>query len=232
MTKIHAKWGFGNAPLKPEHYQKTVNAIGIVVELIADVPDVATTCQLDAISHVKGQFTRVVKQDQWDWCTVWLLLGRPSRAPARAISSGLAVFRCALVAGDRDAAMAAADSLRATAMHAYLDNFLVGEERTLEPGGGHIYILSTRSQPNLLKIGVTERSVEQRVREINSATGVAIPFGIRAVWRVRDAGSVERDIHRLLAEYRVRSDREFFEMDFRLALQLVNDYLNGRRSAS
>ena len=44
-----------------------------------------------------------------------------------------------------------------------------------EPNAGWIYVLSTREIPDPLKIGMTTRTVLQRVREINDATGVAIP---------------------------------------------------------
>jgi hypothetical protein len=57
-----------------------------------------------------------------------------------------------------------------------------------EPSAGWIYILSTREIPDLLKIGMTTRTVLERVREINNATGVAIPFGVRRCWRVTDPG--------------------------------------------
>ena len=50
MVKISAKWGFGNAPLKDHHREKTVGAIRVVLDLITDVPSVPTQEQLDAIS--------------------------------------------------------------------------------------------------------------------------------------------------------------------------------------
>jgi hypothetical protein len=59
-------------------------------------------------------------------------------------------------------------------------NYFPGDsEPYVEDGSGFVYILSSREMPDILKIGVTERSVESRTREINSATGVLIPFGVR-----------------------------------------------------
>src|SRR5690606_13427568 len=97
---------------------------------------------------------------------------------------------------------------------------------------GWIYILSTRETPDLLKIGVTERTIEERVREINSATGIAIPFGVRAAWEIDEAPVTERDIHRLLADFRIRRDREFFRISFDSARRLINDFLKDRREGA
>ena len=41
---------------------------------------------LSEMSLVKDLFTRVWKQDQWDYFTVWSQLGRPGRKKAKTIS--------------------------------------------------------------------------------------------------------------------------------------------------
>jgi hypothetical protein len=101
--------------------------------------------------------------------------------------------------------------LEATDILRYLGNFLAGGRDKVKQDGltGFLYILSTRSQPRFLKIGMTQRAVEVRVKEINAATGIVIPYGVRAVWKVDNAHEVEREVHALLADYRVRTDREF-----------------------
>lgn len=48
-------------------------------------------------------------------------------------------------------------------------------------GTGYLYLLSTRDRPRHLKIGFTEADVVERVRQINRATGIVIPFGVRAL---------------------------------------------------
>jgi hypothetical protein len=95
------------------------------------------------------------------------------------------------------------------------------------PRGDVIYVLSTRELPLFLKIGYTTRSVTERVDEINRATGVIFPFGVRASWRVRDDQGrvVEKKIHQVLKELRVRTDREFFCMDFRDAVKIINSVI-------
>lgn len=227
--KIAAKWGFGNAPLKKHHLEKTHKAIHSVLSILEAIPESEDIDLLEAISHVKGQFTRTIKQDQWDWYTVWSLLGRPSRTPALRISKQLGELRSALKRADYPSAEKIRDELIAGDLVRYLHNFLEGRHDFEQAANGFIYILSTRSQPQILKIGMTKRTVEERVKEINSATGVMIPYGIRAAWQVDDAPEVEREIHILLNEYRIRIDREFFELEFNKAFRLINDYLNKRR---
>jgi hypothetical protein len=231
MEKIHAKWGFGDAPLKPEHRAKTEGAIRIVVDLLKSLPEPPALEHLEAISHVKGQFTRTIKQDQWDWATVWRLLGRPSRQPANGISKTLGALRMALKVGDRSNAERCAAELRRTDILRYLNTFVAGGGELSQQLGtsGFIYILSTRSQPRLLKIGITQRTVEVRVKEINSATGVVVPYGVRASWRVDNASEVEQEVHALFEPFRIRVDREFFEVEFLEASRIINDYLAARR---
>lgn len=228
-VRIAAKWGFGNAPLKPHHRKRAEVAIRSLQKTLTQLPTGASAECLEGISYVKGLFNRTVKQDQWDWYTVWALLGRPSRTPASKIVTGLSRLRLSLKEGDADGARLAKAELEATRLDRYLASFLAGEERATPGRSGFIYILSTRSEPRYLKIGMTRRTVEQRVKEINAATGVMIPYGVRAAWRVADAERAEREIHSLLADHRVRDDREFFEIEYNHASRLVNDYINKLR---
>jgi hypothetical protein len=95
-----------------------------------------------------------------------------------------------------------------------------------EPNAGWIYILSTREIPDLLKIGMTTRTVLERVREINNATGVAIPFGVRRCWRVTDPRQSEKLLHQILDGARLRADREFFRVDFLEVERRIQEALN------
>ena len=94
---------------------------------------------------------------------------------------------------------------------------------------GWLYILSTREHPNYLKIGITQRDVEQRVREINSATGVLIPYSIRAVFPVTEPRKAERIVFDHLAPFRIRNDREFFDMQFKDAEKSIRQLLDEAR---
>jgi T5orf172 domain len=137
-------------------------------------------------------------------------------------------LRRALSDNNSEAAQEAVVAFRRAGGHVHLASYLNG--RTVErPGIGYIYVLSTREQPRILKIGYTDRSVEERVKEINRATGVVIPYGVRAVWAVQHAQTVEAELHARLAAYRIRKDREFFNIDFRDAFPIIRDYVQAAR---
>ena len=90
---------------------------------------------------------------------------------------------------------------------------------------GYIYILSNPSMKGLLKIGLSTRSVQERVAELNSATGVPMPFEIEAYFVSSDPEAHEQKIHAMLAEYRVKG-KEFFDVPFPKALRVVESVCN------
>lgn len=83
---------------------------------------------------------------------------------------------------------------------------------------GVVYVLSNQAMPGLLKIGMTTRTMQERLRELNSATGVPVPYRVEAVVEAEDARAVERETHRLLLGTRVNDRREFFRADVGTAL--------------
>ena len=66
--------------------------------------------------------------------------------------------------------------------------------------------------PGMVKIGLTTTSVTQRVKEINSATGVPTPW--ISVYQFKCFGSkyLEKDIHDYLKSFRVAKNREMFSI--------------------
>jgi len=235
-VRIHQKWGFGMAPVKPEtqsrRRQSAIVALGLLnsIELLKPSehqdPQVA-----DALSEVKGLFTRSCKQDQWDWFSVWTQLGRPGRKRCRDISNDLWNLRRAMLDQDGPQALAARRRLIEAGGIIAIQRFLNPRPDGYSGGdaAGYVYILSTRSNPRLLKIGYTERTVEQRVKEINRSTGIPEPYGVRAVWVVQKASQVERAVHDALADHRVRADREFFELPYGTAFKIVGDIVHNSR---
>lgn len=79
---------------------------------------------------------------------------------------------------------------------------------------GHIYVLQNTSMPGIFKVGFTERSVAERLNEINSATGVITPWQVRDFWFCDEPYNKEQEIHRRLDDWRVESNREGFSVDF------------------
>ncbi|MCY4499020.1 MAG: GIY-YIG nuclease family protein [Rhodospirillaceae bacterium] len=76
---------------------------------------------------------------------------------------------------------------------------------------GIVYILANPAMPGIVKIGKTDRTVEQRLRDLDS-TGVPVPFECVAAWEFENAASVERTLHQAFGATRVRESREFFRV--------------------
>jgi hypothetical protein len=85
---------------------------------------------------------------------------------------------------------------------------------------GIVYVLSNPKMPGLVKIGFTTLSVEDRVRELNAATGVPAPFCIEAYAGSANPAEHERQIHRDFADRRMVG-REFFEISVLEAVEAL-----------
>lgn len=73
-----------------------------------------------------------------------------------------------------------------------------------------IYILINEAMPGYVKIGRTT-NLEQRIRSLDT-TSVPLPFECYYACTVKDAAFVERQLHDVFLDNRVRSSREFFEI--------------------
>ena len=226
LIKVRHKWGFGMSIPKPHTRQLRRVACETFVELLGtDYLPNADEVTLDVASTVKGLFNRVVKEDQWDWFTVQAQLGYPSRTLASKIVKHVRDLRTAIKIQDfaeyRRTRIALCKLPTRRCLQVFLGNRVIKNE----PNCGWVYVLATKRHPHLLKIGATTRTVEQRVAEINCATGVVVPYGVRRCWRVLRPFEVEKEIHKLLWEHRIRSDREFFAVDFQSAATKIYDFL-------
>jgi hypothetical protein len=230
MTEVAEKWGFGMAPPKRDTRIRRKAAVQFTVAVISDSSFVSfTEAEKEMISETKGLFTRVFKADQWDWFTVNSQLGYPSVKLAKKISERLSDLRKSNIECDEAAYRIAQGALRTLPTRKCLGVFLENVSIKDEIGAGWIYILSTRDNPTLIKIGMTTRTVEQRVKEINAATGVAVPFGVRQCWRVMTPLKAEQIVHSSLSDFRVRNDREFFRIDFLDAKRMISAALQDYR---
>ncbi len=77
---------------------------------------------------------------------------------------------------------------------------------------GYVYALINPSLPDLVKVGKTARSPEERAAELSAATGVPTPFIVGFSIHVSDCGGAERYAHQALASrgFRLSDNREFF----------------------
>jgi hypothetical protein len=86
-----------------------------------------------------------------------------------------------------------------------------------------VYVLSNAAFDNYVKIGRTI-DLEQRLKQLDN-TSVPLPFRCVFAVEVDDEVAVERLVHQAFADVRVRSTREFFEIDAQRvisALKLTN----------
>ena len=76
-----------------------------------------------------------------------------------------------------------------------------------------IYVLVNKSMSGMVKIGMTTNTVEERAKQINTATGVPTPW--IPVYKFRCYGSryLEKEVHEYLTQYRVSGNREMFAID-------------------
>jgi hypothetical protein len=76
-----------------------------------------------------------------------------------------------------------------------------------------VYVLTNESMPGLVKIGLTDGSVESRISNLTASTGVPLPFECYFAAEVDDMARVEKLLHQLFAEHRINPKREFFRID-------------------
>lgn len=230
MTEIYEKWGFGMAPEKSATITKRLEAIDSIIDLIEGrYEKVNTESILDDISCIKGLFTRIGKQDRWDWFTVFDKLGRPGIKKSFDLSQSLAFLRRQIKSGEDFCS--ALEKVKEMGLRRHLNNYKYYDNirHKSSPRIGEIYILSRRSERDVLKIGYTTRSIYDRVKEINRATGILEPLGVRAIWTVDDPRQIEKMIHRQLEQYRIRKDREFFRIDYYRAFKIIYDLIKDEK---
>ncbi len=76
-----------------------------------------------------------------------------------------------------------------------------------------IYILTNESMPDLIKIGMTEERLEERVKELSRWAGVPLPFEIYFACEVENMRDVERSLHDAFLDYRINPKKEFFRLN-------------------
>jgi len=76
---------------------------------------------------------------------------------------------------------------------------------------GYVYILTNPAMPGLVRIGKTERTVDEFVKVLNT-TCVAAPFKIVHQRKVEHMDQVERDMHQHFSAQRETRDHEFFKV--------------------
>ena len=221
-NKNISKWGFGMAPISQTMRERYDLAVQSSLELISEnayLPDF----DIKHLSELKGMFNRCVREDQWDWFSVHSEFGFPPKGQMRLIIKDIVSLRNAIKENLEIESIL--KSLISNNLFKILKIYQGNITFDTLAFSGWVYILSTREMANILKIGMTTRNISERVKEINSATGLLYPLSARAIFRVKNASEAERLIFSKLDSYRIRKDREFFNIEFQKAVTLINDYL-------
>jgi hypothetical protein len=98
----------------------------------------------------------------------------------------------------------------------------------LDPSGAvraseYVYVLVNKSVPNMVKIGMTTNTPDQRAREISRGTGVATPWIPVYSFQCYRSDLLEADVHDHLREYRVNTHREMFAIDSHTAQRVIEE---------
>lgn len=88
--------------------------------------------------------------------------------------------------------------------------------------GGFVYILTNEAHPGVCKIGFTTNQPGRRLQEINNA-GTMIDWDVLYSFRCERPYDLEQAIHQELEHLRIRDDREFFDINVREAIEVVEE---------
>lgn len=91
---------------------------------------------------------------------------------------------------------------------------------------GIIYVLTNDAMPGYIKIGRTNKSLEQRMKQLDK-TGIPLPFRCHFAVRIDNYEENEAKAHKIYAGNRVRSNREFFRVAPEDAAALLEVFAQG-----
>lgn len=86
----------------------------------------------------------------------------------------------------------------------------------------YVYVLVNKSMPDMVKIGMTIREVDQRAKEISGATGVPTPWIPVYSFKCFNSYKLEQELHTHLDAVRVAGNREMFYLHSKDAIDIVN----------
>lgn len=89
---------------------------------------------------------------------------------------------------------------------------------------GYVYCMSNASMPGIYKVGMTERTPEERLYEANQTDTwrPPTPYELEIVERVKNPREVENTLHKNLEKYRIHPKREFFQV----SLLIIQSFFN------
>jgi len=89
----------------------------------------------------------------------------------------------------------------------------------------YVYILTNPSIPGIVKIGFTERNVFDRLKEINAAPGVIIPWNVVWSYKCPHGRALESEVHSHLEHMGLRPNvkREGFSISVTDAIKIIEE---------
>ena len=89
---------------------------------------------------------------------------------------------------------------------------------------GYLYVLANSAMPNMIKVGKTTRSPEERAIELSKATGLPTPFIVVYEQLFADCSEAEFFVHAYLEVkgYRVADNREFFNAPVSMVVKAIS----------
>lgn len=89
---------------------------------------------------------------------------------------------------------------------------------------GIIYIAhNARDGDSVFKVGKTERSIDERMKELTSSSSNLGTYSAVAYFVVTDIELAEKACHKRLSRYRVQDNREFFDIPLPRLLKIVKE---------
>ena len=98
----------------------------------------------------------------------------------------------------------------------------------LDPSGAvrapeYVYVLVNKSVPNMVKIGMTTNTPDQRARQISAATGVVTPWIPVYSFACYRSDLLEEEVHQHFNYCRVNTHREMFAIDSHTAQKVIEE---------
>jgi len=102
-------------------------------------------------------------------------------------------------------------------------NYLADNINVNNTNSGYVYVLVNSSINDMVKIGKTTRTSEERAKEISSTTGVPTPFVVAFDCHFNDCSIAEKYIHDILEKknHRTSKQREFFNISSKDAISII-----------
>jgi hypothetical protein len=90
-------------------------------------------------------------------------------------------------------------------------------------GSEWVYVLVHPQEPELLKIGYTSKEPTQRLKEINSQTGVAGEYRMVYIYRTVNGQRLETAVHSFLKDKRINPRKEHFQINREEVIQVIKE---------